>query len=40
MCKKEYQLPLDIDDQVENLKDLGIIISDENDVRDFLNDVM
>ena len=39
MYKKQYQKPLNIDEQIENLKELGLIISNEEDVRSFLNDV-
>lgn len=39
MGEKQYQKPLDINEQVDNLKMLGLEISNEQDVRNFLNDV-
>lgn len=36
---KEQQPPLDIDGQIRNLKEIGLIIDDETYARDFLNDV-
>lgn len=39
MCIKEHQPPLNIDEQINNLKSLNLIIDDENFAKDFLNDV-
>lgn len=36
---KKYQAPTSIDEQIENLKGLGLVIEDEEAARDFLNDV-
>ncbi len=36
---KKHQPPLTVDDQIENLKELGLIINDETVVKEFLNDV-
>ena len=36
---KKHQAPMTIDEQVENLKSLGLIIKDEESVKEFLNDV-
>lgn len=35
----EHQEPLNVEQQIENLKKLGLIIEDENDTKDFLNKV-
>ncbi len=39
MILKEHQPPLDVDAQIENLKSLGLIINDEENAKNFLNDV-
>lgn len=39
MEKKTYQIPLTVDEQIENLKRIGLIIEDEKAAEDFLNDV-
>lgn len=39
MCLKEHQLPLDVEEQIENLKSLGLVIEDEDSAKAFLNDV-
>lgn len=39
MEPKKQQPPLSIEEQIENLKSLGLIIEDESLARDFLNDV-
>lgn len=36
---KKHQEPMSIDEQVANLKELGLIINNEEDVKEFLNDV-
>lgn len=36
---KKHQVPMTIDEQVENLKELGLVINDEETVKEFLNDV-
>jgi abortive infection bacteriophage resistance protein len=36
---KKHQEPMLIDEQVRNLKALGLIINDEESVKEFLNDV-
>ena len=36
---KKHQVPMTIDEQVENLKELGLVINDEGEVKEFLNDV-
>lgn len=36
---KKHQAPMSIDEQVENLKQLGLIIKDEDSVKEFLRDV-
>ena len=36
---KKHQVPMTIDEQVENLKELGLVINDEEAVKEFLNDV-
>ena len=36
---KKHQVPMSIDEQVENLKGLGLLINDEESVKEFLNDV-
>ena len=36
---KEHQKPMTIDEQVENLKELGLIIDDEEYARRILNDI-
>ena len=39
MCLKEHQPAMSIDDQIENLKSIGLIIKDEDYAKAFLNDV-
>ena len=39
MCLKEHQPPLDVEEQIENLKSLGLVIEDEDSAKAFLNDV-
>lgn len=39
MNLKEHQPPLDIDAQIENLKNLGLTIPDEDSAKEFLSDV-
>ena len=39
MSLKEHQPPLDVDEQIDNLINLGLIIDDKEDARSFLNDV-
>lgn len=39
MKLKQHQIPLDLDEQIKNLKDLGLIIEDEEKSKDFLNDI-
>jgi len=39
MCLKEHQFPLDVEEQIENLKSLGLVIEDEDSAKAFLNDV-
>ena len=39
MCLKSYQPPMTIEEQVENLKSLGLIISDEEYAKEILNDI-
>ena len=39
MEKKMYQRPLNVDEQLENLKSLGLVIEDETSAKAFLNDV-
>lgn len=39
MAGKEHQAPLSVEDQVQNLIDLGLTIEDESYARSFLNDV-
>ncbi len=39
MCLKQHQPPLNLDEQIENLKSLGLIIENEDKAREFLNDV-
>ena len=36
---KKHQVLMTIDEQVENLKELGLVINDEEAVKEFLNDV-
>ena len=36
---KKHQAPMSVDEQVENLKELGLIIDNEEEVKEFLNDV-
>ncbi len=36
---KKHQAPMSIDEQVKNLKELGLIINNEEEVKEFLNDV-
>lgn len=36
---KQYQPPMTIDEQVENLKSLGLIINDEEYAKKVLNDI-
>lgn len=36
---KSHQRPLSVDEQIGNLKSLGLVINDENRAREFLNDV-
>lgn len=36
---KSHQAPLSVEKQIENLKDLGLLISDENEISEFLNSV-
>lgn len=36
---KKNRVPMTIDEQVENLKELGLVINDEEAVKEFLNDV-
>ena len=37
--KKEHQPPMSIEEQVENLKEIGLIIEDENYAKKILNDI-
>lgn len=37
--KKVHQAPLNVEQQIENLKELGLIIEDEQEAKDFLHDV-
>ena len=37
--KKQHQPPLSVDQQIDNLKELGLIFDDEDNARKFLNDV-
>lgn len=39
MCLKEHQPPLDVEEQIENLKSLGLVIENEDSAKAFLNDV-
>lgn len=39
MSLKHHQPPMTIEDQIKNLKSLGLIINDEDKAKDFLNDV-
>lgn len=39
MALKQHQPPTTIEEQIENLKCLGLIINDEEKAKDFLNDV-
>lgn len=39
MVLKQHQPPMTIDEQIENLKSLGLIIDDEERAKEFLNDV-
>lgn len=39
MVLKQHQPPMTIDEQIENLKSLGLIIDDEERAKGFLNDV-
>ncbi len=39
MSLKEHQPPLTLEEQIENLKNLGLVIEDENHARAFLNDI-
>lgn len=38
-CEKEHQSPLTVDEQVENLKSLGLVIEEEDSAHSFLNSV-
>lgn len=37
--KKLHQQPLSIEEQIENLKELGLIIDDEEKAKSLLNDI-
>ncbi len=37
--KKEHQIPLTIDEQIQNLKDLKLVINDEEYAKEILNDI-
>ena len=37
--KKKHQPPMTIDEQIKNLKDLGLIVKDEEYARKILNDI-
>ena len=37
--KKKHQQPMTIDEQIENLKSLGLIIEDEEYAKKILNDI-
>lgn len=39
MPQKKHQEPLSINEQIENLKSIGLIIEDDNEAASFLNDV-
>ena len=36
---KKHQAPMSVDFQIENLKSLGCVIEDEDEAKDFLNNV-
>lgn len=36
---KKHQPPMTVEEQIENLKSLGLIIDNEDEVKDFLNDI-
>jgi hypothetical protein len=37
---KHHQPPLNVDEQIENLKDLGLTIEDEQSAKTFLNSTL
>jgi abortive infection bacteriophage resistance protein len=37
--KKQHQLPLDLDGQIENLRSINLVIEDENRAKELLNDI-
>ena len=37
--KKQHQKPLTIDEQINNLKELGLVINDEKRAKELLNDI-
>lgn len=39
MDLKEHQIALDVDSQIQNLKDIGLVIENEDSAKSFLNDV-
>lgn len=39
MGLKQYQPPMTVEEQINNLKLLGLVIDDEDKAEDFLNDV-
>lgn len=39
MVEKEHQVPLSVNDQINNLISLGLVIEDEDHAKEFLNDV-
>lgn len=39
MAAKEHQPPLTVDEQIENLKELNLIIEDKSSAREILNSV-
>ena len=39
MKNKQHQPPLTVEEQINNLKSIGLIISDEEEAKCFLNDL-
>ncbi len=36
---KQHQTPMTVDEQIENLKDIGLIVNDEEYAKKILNDI-
>ena len=36
---KKHQPPMTVEEKIENLKNLGLIIDNEDEVKDFFNDI-